>query len=219
MSAFDINKNLLFQSLLEIYSKPATATSAVSLSCSDDSTVPDDIKSQYNDWISETEGVHPSFQILPGVFSQIGHLDINASSTRNMDNVSFLSGDRSCPKKMKIKSDNMNDRALCPWYFLLSHDDDRYPPILATAKCKCNRCYGEQDNRKKGRNAVKSRCQEIPYRHKVLKQKYDSNNNKVCDSNGKYEFVRTYETVSIGCTCVVPKKDVYASEGKFVRGH
>lgn len=191
----------------------------MSIRCTDNSTIPDDIESQYRDWLGETEYMHEIFQILPDVFAKIGHLDINASFTRNTDNVAMLSGDRSCPKKMKIKSENMNDRALCPWYFLLSYDVNRYPQNLATAKCKCNRCYGQKHDRKKNRNAVKPGCQEIPYRHKVLKQKFDSNNNKVCDSNGKFEFVRTYETINTGCTCVVPKKDVYASEGKFVRGH
>ncbi|XP_060554474.1 uncharacterized protein LOC132715485 [Ruditapes philippinarum] len=202
-------------------------------SCNNDSTLPRNLREQYIEWLAET-AIHPSFQLLPGIFKQIGLQDKHAREMRG--NLTHSFGNRRCSRTLKHNSDNLNDRSLCPYHFLLSHDLNRYPPIINTAKCTCSKvrylqsnrrkcnCKGKSHSRKCRRTCNSKRaeklltpqCTEIPYRYKVLKQKYDENGNTICDERNSFLYERTYETVAIGCTPVLPKKDTESPNTRVV---
>lgn len=201
---------------------------SVPLKCNNESTHPN-LQEQYLQWLSDNE-LHPSFQLLPNIFKIIGLRDNNVRSIRGKFHSSG-NGNRQCTQTLKNDSENINERSLCPYYFLLNHDPNRYPSIINTARCRCDTITNLPSNlRKRGkrRRTCKRRCKnnfaeedihspkctEVPYRYKVLKQKYNSDGNRLCDEKNNFIYVETYETVGIACIPVIPKADVVSTNKK-----
>ncbi|KAK2144823.1 hypothetical protein LSH36_727g01016 [Paralvinella palmiformis] len=56
-----------------------------------------------------------------------------------------LYGDMECPSGIAElrQGTNVDDRSLCPWYYIMNHDPDRYPYDLVEAECRCRHsCVG-----------------------------------------------------------------------------
>ena len=99
--------------------------------------------------------------------------------------ISNLYTDSSCPTSLP-KSGNLQDRSTCPWYYVINHDQLRYPRDLAEARCRCSdKCVGD----KSGLNL----CHPVYYNFRVLRA-------TAC-VNGLWQFEADWEYLSVGCTC------------------
>ena len=79
----------------------------------------------------------------------------------------------------------LSERTLCPWEYVHNVDMDRFPPILTTAKCKCEKCL----------NAQNYRCMPIFYAIDVLK--------KSCFGDS-FRWIRKTELIAVACACTRP---------------
>lgn len=84
--------------------------------------------------------------------------------------------------------DTINSVSSCPWHYVLNVDPNRIPQSIVEARCNCrNRpCVGGSGN---------SRCEPLKYNIRVLR-KYG------CE-DGVFLYKRTFETITVGCTCVL----------------
>lgn len=80
------------------------------------------------------------------------------------------------------------ERALCPWEWRLNRDENREPKIISEAHCLCRQSRGSQH----------ADCVPIKRDFPVLKRIF-------CDENGRYQYHRAYETVTVGCHSVMPR--------------
>ncbi|XP_053374806.1 interleukin-17B-like [Mercenaria mercenaria] len=105
---------------------------------------------------------------------------------QNVTRTTFPGESTSC--KRNQDSYYINTASNCPWRYVLNHDTNRRPETIIEAKCNCRRgpCIDEVEN---------SRCESVKYNIRVLR-KYG------CE-NGKYQYKRTMERITVGCTCVI----------------
>ena len=81
------------------------------------------------------------------------------------------------------QSIHVHDTSLCPWNWYLNIDNNRYPPKMRFAQCKCNEC--------RGYGGV---CEPTWYYVHVLRF------NGTC-INGKRLYESDIEPVPVACTC------------------
>ena len=112
-----------------------------------------------------------------------GH-DIEASGVAPFLN--HLYRETSCPTELPTSGDQ-EQRATCPWYYVINHDEDRFPADIAEARCRCERCVNGQSG---------NQCERVYYNHRVLR--------RVGETEGMYRWVPAWEKISTGCTCTVP---------------
>lgn len=185
-------------------------------SCDERATHPN-LKQDYLNWLEANCSLltNPAYQQIPHIFNGI---DIEPAF-QNYTSTSYrgyLQGNHSCTNSIDTSSDLISERSTCPWHLLLNEDENRYPKSLITVKCTCTKCldfnrenqpqkktHRNKNKKKKGgrksnkrtikrQTAGVPKCQEIDYMHKVLR--------KVCIKN-TFQYVPTYERISIGCTC------------------
>src|SRR3569832_2149495 len=77
-----------------------------------------------------------------------------------------------------------------PPYCSVNRDDERQPKLISEARCICHRARGN----------VGALCAPIQREMPVLRR-------LSCDaSTGKYEYIRGYHTITVGCHSVVPRQ-------------
>ncbi|XP_031436694.1 interleukin 17a/f1 [Clupea harengus] len=85
----------------------------------------------------------------------------------------------------------VNNSSMSPWEYSFSHDDNRFPPDIAEARCIYTGCLtrsGEED----------LDMQSKPIQRQILVLR------RVAGEKGDYVFKLDYKTVAVGCTCVRP---------------
>lgn len=78
----------------------------------------------------------------------------------------------------------LNHRSLCSWDIVRDVDENRYPPTLNVARCRCRVCLDRYV------------CEPVLYRMPVLQKR--------CVGD-VLEYIKSYTVVSVGCTCARPK--------------
>ena len=102
------------------------------------------------------------------------------------------------------------ETSTCPSYLELSYDTYRYPQIMVKAKCKCDTCLYTNTkvlNKTDTKTEIEfiPMCKEVITRRKVLRQNLTPNMEPLCNERDEYEFVNSWENVSVGCTCVMKR--------------
>ena len=149
---------------------------------------------QLHDWYSHKEDWIPNFHLFPSLSNR----RLKGNETNPILLGYYLlsrKSQRLTKKKCKRKSKNRDimDWATCPWYLNFGIDTLRYPMILVTADCKCQKCIHSGSNR--------TECVPLKARVKVLRRKLSNNGTALC-SNGKALYESTWETINTACTCV-----------------
>ena len=110
----------------------------------------------------------------------------NIEASRVAPFLNHLYTETSCPTELPNAGDQ-ELRATCPWYYVINHDENRFPADIAEARCRCERCvHGQSVNQ----------CERVYYNHRVLR--------RIGETEGVYRWVPTWEKISTGCTCAVP---------------
>uniref|UniRef100_A0A0M3IJ73 Interleukin-17A n=1 Tax=Ascaris lumbricoides TaxID=6252 RepID=A0A0M3IJ73_ASCLU len=92
-------------------------------------------------------------------------------------------------------------RSLCPWQWKLNHDENREPKVLSEAYCLC----------RKSRGSSGALCMPIKRDIAVMKR-------ILCDpTTGRYEYVRSLHTITVGCHSVLPRTQRARPLNKFYR--
>ena len=88
-------------------------------------------------------------------------------------------------------SHRLQDRASCPWDVYAETDSHRWPRTLHQARCRCKQCTNKDPM---------SHCEQVTFNVPVLYRNpdYVDGCNPV---TRRYEYVSTYTTVVVGCTC------------------
>jgi len=111
------------------------------------------------------------------------HGDIDAAVAPFLNH---LYGDRTCPTELP-KTGDQEQRSTCPWYYVINHDENRFPADIAEARCRCERCIGGH---------TVNQCERVFYHQRVLKRKGEK--------DGMYRWEPAWEKIATGCTCAVP---------------
>ena len=103
-----------------------------------------------------------------------------------------LYGRQECPGSLYDvgREKDVQDRSLCPWYNVLSHDPDRYPVDMVEARCKCTSCLGVGGGTGAG-------CEPVHYNVPVLWR------SDTCLEDGTYKYENGWQKVAVGCTCAM----------------
>lgn len=125
--------------------------------------------------------IHESFYMTPVYRSAIKDMLKYTGETFYYSGKQFLdcSADASSDAALE-------HRSLCPWFWNLNYDGDRYPDKLAEARCSCEDC-----------DAGRKQCERINYNIIVLRK-----NEEKC-TDDYYEYEMGYQPVSVGCTCAL----------------
>ena len=134
---------------------------------------------------------HPSYAIMPPMTSIIQRqLDESLNP-----HPQHLYGDMECPAAVSHlrHGTNVDERSLCPWYYVINHDPDRFPYDLVEAECRCRRsCVGMPPELGTG-------CEKVYYNVPVLR------NTHRCDDDGKYIYTEGWHRIAAGCVCAVTR--------------
>ncbi|KAL4224397.1 Interleukin 17F [Mactra antiquata] len=166
-----------------------------------------ELRDMYTEYIADTQdyaGEFVAMNLERRNKKSFAHIHKNDESLE-----SRLFGITKCYSTINRSSGDSMERTLCPWYILLTYDEDRYPKELATAKCTCRYCY--DFNGKKDRTSNKKRkprCKDIKIKHKVLTYEKSSDGKPVCDpDNKKFRIQKAVEEITVGCACAIRRKD------------
>lgn len=129
-----------------------------------------------------------------------GNADKASTSSQSLD--ALIAEPESCSNAPSTDPDaSMMERALCPWEWRLNRDEAREPKLISEAKCLCRRSRGQ--------GAVAD-CVPIQREFPVLRRVY-------CDEHGNYQYVKSYETITVGCHSVMPRMSRAASAPWLLR--
>ncbi|CAJ1050096.1 interleukin-17C [Xyrichtys novacula] len=98
-----------------------------------------------------------------------------------------------CAETARQMKNDVNVRALSPWRYRLDRDQDRIPQDISVAECLCKGCIvnGREDES----------YVSVPLVGRLLVYKKTQ-----CEGDpNKYRLIREMMSVSVGCTCLVPK--------------
>lgn len=132
--------------------------------------------------------LHPSYYMLPQLHPFIREKLARSESTKEFP----LYGRQECPRSLHDISGekNVQDRSLCPWYNVLSHNPDRYPVDIVEARCKCTNCIGVGAQSGAG-------CEPVYYNVPVLWR------TNTCLEDGSYKYENGWQKIAVGCTCAM----------------
>ncbi|KAH3886279.1 hypothetical protein DPMN_010281 [Dreissena polymorpha] len=142
--------------------------------------------------------MHPVMQMV------YEHTYKDTFNEKRNEKEAFIYGTRKC-KSQGIdwkKGNHVMDLSTCPWYLELTYDEDRFPAIMTTTRCRCKICYTQEGSRPKNTKG-QPKCHPIYIRQLVLRKSYvDSDlNAPVCTYN------LSYQKVGVGCTCKLRRLD------------
>lgn len=118
---------------------------------------------------------------------QLRHLQIHWPDNPRRENISMTATSTSngrCEVPTDISPVFLNYRSLCSWDLVRDVDENRYPPTLNVARCRCRVCLDRYV------------CEPVFYRIPVLQKR--------CVGD-VLEYIKSYTVVSVGCTCARPK--------------
>ncbi|XP_052801641.1 interleukin 17-like protein [Mya arenaria] len=130
------------------------------------------------------------------LFPQIPGTDIDTMNGEGgRQKIAFWYGKRKCKRRQKKSGIEFMDISTCPWYLMITHDEERFPRTLGTARCRCKKCYNDAHEQPK--DVTNSTCKEVFITQPVLRKNHAySNGNKECT------YTRSNERIAVGCTCV-----------------
>lgn len=121
---------------------------------------------------------------------QIGGVTETVKSSKSYKEMS--NSDTGCPEKqmMANATATINERSICPWYYVLNKDPLRMPKMLMEARCKCHECLpiGVTVPSKQ------HQCELVYTTIQVLKRI------EVCE-NGQDVYSFKQETIATSCAC------------------
>ena len=173
---------------------PHTGQSVI---CSDPSR--EVVRDQWLDYVTEQD-IHPSYTLLDPLLT---HIQSELSRSPNSTNVmpypsesGSTGGDMECPTLINglRNSTEVEDRSLCPVYYNIDYDAERYPNELVVAECRCiERCVGLLAESGAG-------CEKIYYNVPVLRK------TPACDGDGRYIYTHSWHRLAVSCTCAVSRQ-------------
>lgn len=123
---------------------------------------------------------HPS-----ATFAERG--DLRPSSPEQV-----IYGNKTCPHKLPSSADAaLSDRAVCPFYYVMTYDPMRHPTAIAEAKCKCSGCIGGD---------ITKICEQFYQPIKVLR--------KIRCEAGMYVYEPEILQIVAGCMCAERRTSV-----------
>ncbi|NXA96371.1 IL17F protein, partial [Melanocharis versteri] len=87
-------------------------------------------------------------------------------------------------------SADVSSRSLAPWDYRLDEDHDRFPRLIADAKCRHSQCVNPEGQLDHGLNSV-------PITQEILVLRREQ---RGCQQSYRLEK----KTITVGCTCVMP---------------
>ena len=120
------------------------------------------------------------------------HSSINWSQDPEVTQVSTNSQDvfgtdLNCPTVVSEGADvPLNKRSICPWYYKVDHELNRYPTTILKAMPLCQYCIGTNQTQE---------CVAIQEQRTVLRQETTK------DAQGNYKYIEETIPVSVGYTC------------------
>ncbi|XP_058501256.1 interleukin-17C isoform X2 [Solea solea] len=101
----------------------------------------------------------------------------------------------SCPVSLyQQRLQEMSDRSVSPWRYVLRHLKDHYPSSYAEARCLCSGCILIRD-----RNPP---TESLDYNSVPIKQSRIFLKRELCSDGQKYHLTPVNVEVAVGCTCV-----------------
>ncbi|ELU12277.1 hypothetical protein CAPTEDRAFT_199819 [Capitella teleta] len=98
-----------------------------------------------------------------------------------------VEGQRDC--SAPSTSGSLNRKSFCPWYYVSTYDERRYPRDLFEARCSCQKC---------GINNIFS-CEHV---HHVTPLLYKTGS---ADNDGYCIYVPRLTRIAVGCACALSK--------------
>ena len=98
-----------------------------------------------------------------------------------------ISGNHHCHMHTGNAHAPLESRSVCPWYYVSTRDENRYPSEVFEARCSCTRCHGTTDH--------DSACDVIHHPVSVLYKKGRVN------PKGHCEYEARKIQLAVGCTC------------------
>ncbi len=145
--------------------------------------VPRDLYKQLTERTDSTSLLFASFYMLPDGDNSSYSLDKKLGLHKNMK----------CPTTTTYTSD-IEERSLCPWYYDIHYDSNRYPKHIKTAKCmKCRGC--DHNSGMLAAYRGQTVCESVAYTIQVLK--------KDRCHRGVYLYRLDDFVVSVGCVCAM----------------
>ncbi len=113
------------------------------------------------------------------------HMDSDTSLPNRRRHKRSLNGgiNKTCPSQPSTVG-SIEERSLCPWYYSVNEQADRYPAVLMEAKCKCDQCLG---------NGGETSCQKV-YTEMTVFTKIDC-------VDGYYQYIHSTEYIATACIC------------------
>ncbi len=119
------------------------------------------------------------------------HFDRNSETWTMHDDTFHVKHEGECPIPSNIHDLNVNERALCPWRYVINHDPNRLPAVLMEAKCVCDQCRGHNSGDSKTGHCY---CQNVYYSVQVLKKESGC-------VNGRYIYTPEHINIQVSCVC------------------
>lgn len=125
----------------------------------------------------------PFASIMESELAHLDRLEVTNSHYLNATRNAYRHP-QSCGLPAVTRSTPLHSRTLCPWDYVQDYDEQRFPPVLTVARCKCKNCF---DNYHK--------CKPVLYSIHILRR-------ECIDSS--IRWVRRTQLISVACTCSRP---------------
>ena len=86
---------------------------------------------------------------------------------------------------------------MCPWKYIVTHRNDKYPFYKTDVKCTCDKCLFKNKNTNYIQNNYA--CQPV-FKHVPVLVK------KECGLDGFYKWLPFVEEINYACVCATNKK-------------
>ncbi|KAH3817057.1 hypothetical protein DPMN_118586 [Dreissena polymorpha] len=90
----------------------------------------------------------------------------------------------------------------------MTYDEDRFPAIMITKRCRCTNCYTQEGNQPKEKNKDQPQCEPIEILQPVLRKKITMD---IKSSLCKYDL--SYQIIGVGCTCTLQRSELKSVSG------